>query len=227
MTVGRRWPRWLRIAALVLAGLLVAILGVLIAVGWYVKRQIGDSGGALPPAMAAYDVRRYELAVRVDPAARRIEGRSTVAVAAVATLREFAIHLDGRLAVGGAILVLLLVDFGAAVQVAWICAAHRAEERVLHIAGLDHGQLDRRERKQVEEPLRDDDRGMRADEADPHERGRELERRGALLVAAGRRRECAEWLEARGLLQPRILERHFPTMRAAVKAYRAKQGVLE
>jgi len=101
MTVGRRWPRWLRIAALVLAGLLVAILGVLIAVGWYVKRQIGDSGGALPPVMAAYDVRHYELAVRVDPATRRIEGRNTVTVATVATLREFAIHLDGRLAVSG------------------------------------------------------------------------------------------------------------------------------
>ncbi len=52
----------------------------------------------------------------------------------------------------------------------------------------------------------------------------ELERRGVALVAAGRRREYAEWLEARGLLQPRVLERHFPTLRAAVKAYRARGG---
>jgi hypothetical protein len=52
----------------------------------------------------------------------------------------------------------------------------------------------------------------------------ELERRGVLLVAAGRRLEVAQWLEARGLLQPRTLERHFPTLRAAVKAHRAKQG---
>jgi MFS superfamily sulfate permease-like transporter len=55
----------------------------------------------------------------------------------------------------------------------------------------------------------------------------ELERRGVLLVAAGRRLESAQWLEARGLLQPRTMERLFPTLRAAVKAYRAKQGVLE
>jgi high affinity sulfate transporter 1 len=53
----------------------------------------------------------------------------------------------------------------------------------------------------------------------------ELERRGVLLVAAGRRLEVAQWLEARGLLQPRTLERHFPTLRAAVKAYRAKQDL--
>ena len=52
----------------------------------------------------------------------------------------------------------------------------------------------------------------------------ELGRRGVLLVPAGRRLECAQWLAARGLLQSRIQERHFPTLRAAVKAYRATRG---
>jgi high affinity sulfate transporter 1 len=52
----------------------------------------------------------------------------------------------------------------------------------------------------------------------------ELERRGVLLVPAGRRRETAQWLAARGLLRPSIEERHHPTLRAAVKAYRVAKA---
>ena len=95
----RRLPRWLAIAILVLALIVMGIFATVIGVGWYVKSQVLDSGGRLAPAMAAYDVRHYELAVKVDPAARRIEGRNTVTVDAAARVAVFEIHLDDRLEV--------------------------------------------------------------------------------------------------------------------------------
>ena len=95
----RRFPRWLKILALSLAILLVAVFAALIGLGWYVKHQMLDSGGELPPTMAAYDVRHYDLAVRVEPAARRIEGSVTVTVEALDRLPVFEINLDDRLAV--------------------------------------------------------------------------------------------------------------------------------
>ena len=92
-----RIPRWLKISCLVVAGLMVGILALLIGLGWYVKHQMLDSGGILPASMAAYDVRHYDLEVRVDPAERRIEGRNTVTVEVLHSLTDFEIHLDKRL----------------------------------------------------------------------------------------------------------------------------------
>ena len=79
------WPAtangfpWDRYVWWPLTVLLVVFL-VLIAIGWYLQGQQGDSGGALRPAMAAYDVRHYALDVAVDPAGRSIEGTNTVSV---------------------------------------------------------------------------------------------------------------------------------------------------
>jgi aminopeptidase N len=92
-------PRWLKITSIVVAVLLVAVLALLIGLGWYVKRQMLQSGGKLPASMAAYDVRHYDLAVRVDPVERRIDGRNTVTVAVLEPIHRFEIHLDNRLEV--------------------------------------------------------------------------------------------------------------------------------
>ncbi len=94
-----RVPRWLKIGGIVVVVILVSILALLIGLGWYVKNQMLDSGGKLPPLMAAYDVRHYDLAVRVVPAEQRIEGRNTVTLEVIADLETFAINLDDRLAV--------------------------------------------------------------------------------------------------------------------------------
>jgi aminopeptidase N len=89
----------LKIGSIVVVVILVSILALLIGLGWYVKNQMLDSGGKLPPLMAAYDVRHYDLAVRVVPAEQRIEGRNTVTLEVIADLETFAINLDDRLAV--------------------------------------------------------------------------------------------------------------------------------
>ncbi len=94
-----RVPRWIKILGIVVAISLVGFLALLIGLGWYVKNQMLESGGRLPPAMAAYDVRHYDLAVRVDPENRRIEGRNTVTVETLGDLTHFEIHLDDRLEV--------------------------------------------------------------------------------------------------------------------------------
>jgi aminopeptidase N len=65
---------------------------------WW-QSQILDSGGPLAPEQAAYDVRRYELAIAVDPAARRLAGRAVVHVAATAPLAELVLDLDRRMKV--------------------------------------------------------------------------------------------------------------------------------
>ncbi|MCG6947381.1 MAG: M1 family metallopeptidase [Acidobacteria bacterium] len=93
------FPRWLKILSLVTAILLVAILALLIGTGWYVKHQMLDSGGKLLPSMAAYDVRHYDLAVRVEPNERRISGVNTISVVVLEPIGTFEINLDGRLKV--------------------------------------------------------------------------------------------------------------------------------
>lgn len=50
---------------------------------------------------------------------------------------------------------------------------------------------------------------------------RTLRERGAELVVAGRKTETSERRSAKGLGKSRIAARHFPTLRQAVKAYRA------
>lgn len=92
----RRWPA--RLAwALALCALVVA--GAAIALRIWLARQILPSGGPLSPAQAAYDVRRYDLEVAIDPARRRIAGRNRATVVATALLATFEIDLDSRLGV--------------------------------------------------------------------------------------------------------------------------------
>jgi aminopeptidase N len=85
---------------------LVAIVLLLVGVSLYLRSYFStddlDSGGPLRPRQAAYDVRRYDLAVTVDPAAKTIRGSNRATVVAVAALDRFEIQLDGRLAVASA-----------------------------------------------------------------------------------------------------------------------------
>lgn len=65
----------------------------------WVRAQVLDSGGPLRPLQAAYDVRRYELAFDVDPERRRLAGRATAHLVALAPLASFEIQLHDRLAI--------------------------------------------------------------------------------------------------------------------------------
>lgn len=95
-------PRRRRLAYALAA--LVA-LAALSSVAWRVGRarwlraQVLDSGGVLRPLQAAYDVRRYDLAFRVDPERRALTGRGRTTALALAPLDRFEIQLDGRLKV--------------------------------------------------------------------------------------------------------------------------------
>ena len=89
-------------------GLLLAFaLGATLALlwptarAWWWRRQILDSGGPLAPAQAAYDVRRIELAVRVEPAAKAIAGRTVLHLEPLAPLAELELDLDRRMRVAG------------------------------------------------------------------------------------------------------------------------------
>ncbi len=95
-----RFPLWLKAALLSIPAVLLIVFLVLIAVGWYVKSQMLASGGPLRPLMAAYDVRRYDLELAVDPNQKSIRGTNRVTVETVAALDQFEIHLDDRLEVG-------------------------------------------------------------------------------------------------------------------------------
>ncbi len=93
-------PRWVKLGCfgtLLLGGLAVAGL---IGFVWYVKNQMLDSGGVLLPEQAAYDVRHYDLELKIDPETQSIEGRNLATVEALSPLDEFVIHLDDRLEVG-------------------------------------------------------------------------------------------------------------------------------
>jgi len=92
-----RMPLWLKAALLAIPALLLVVFIVLIAVGWYVKRHMLDSGGTVRPRMAAYDVRHYALDVAVSPAEESIFGSNLVTVEATADVDVFEIHLDDRL----------------------------------------------------------------------------------------------------------------------------------
>lgn len=58
-----------------------------------------DSGGALLPEQAAYDVTHYDLAVTVTPTRERIKGRVTVHALVEAPLDVLVLNLDRRLTV--------------------------------------------------------------------------------------------------------------------------------
>jgi aminopeptidase N len=88
--------RWLKILSIAAVVFLVSVFAFLIGLGWYVKRQMIESGGGLPASMAAYDVRHYDLALEVDPKEQRIKGRSTASVIALEPVEVFEINLDNR-----------------------------------------------------------------------------------------------------------------------------------
>jgi len=92
-------PFWLKAFLLSIPAVLLVVFMVLIAVGSYVRHQMNDSGGELRPRMAAYDVRRYDLDVVVDPVGKSIRGVNRVTVETVAALDLFEINLDDRLEV--------------------------------------------------------------------------------------------------------------------------------
>lgn len=98
----RPLPRWLRWT---LYGVGVFIL-LLVAAGlflrWYFSTDDLDSGGPLRPRQAAYDVKRYDLEVAVDPATKSIRGANRATVVVTAPLDRFEIQLDGRLTVARA-----------------------------------------------------------------------------------------------------------------------------
>ncbi len=94
-----RFPFWLKAILLSIPAVLLIVFLVLIAIGWYVKNQQGESGGELRPHMAAYDVRHYALDVAVDPETESIRGVNLVTVAVLDDVPVFEINLDNRLEV--------------------------------------------------------------------------------------------------------------------------------
>jgi aminopeptidase N len=63
------------------------------------QTDIYDSGGPLTPEQAAFDVVFYDLALRVDPAARSIAGTGTTVARIVTPTRRLVLDLDTLLAV--------------------------------------------------------------------------------------------------------------------------------
>jgi aminopeptidase N len=88
----------LGVAAAFAAGAVVA-LAVAGVNRWQAREETLVSGGVLSPGEAAYDVRRYDLAVRLEPATRSLAARSVVTVATLAPLAELELDLDHRLKV--------------------------------------------------------------------------------------------------------------------------------
>jgi aminopeptidase N len=84
-------------------GALVVLVGlVLVGIGWWVKKtQFLESGGALRPGLAAYDVRHYALEVAVDPEDRSIRGEVTARVQMLELRDQLELDMDQRLTVDG------------------------------------------------------------------------------------------------------------------------------
>jgi len=94
-----RIGRWLLVVAFAAAAATIGFVAWPYLRWLWLQSQILDSGGPLAAAQAAYDVRRYELALRVDPARRELRGRSTATLATLAPLAEVHLDLDRRMAV--------------------------------------------------------------------------------------------------------------------------------
>jgi aminopeptidase N len=94
--------RWLRRLAWIAGTLVVLAVAAALAAWLWLRAQIRPSGGPLRPAQAAYDVRRYDLEVAIDPAARTISGRNRATVETVAAVDRFEIQLDDALEVAAA-----------------------------------------------------------------------------------------------------------------------------
>lgn len=81
----------------------ILLFFVSLAPGVFAQRELGVrpsvSGGPLLPEQAAYDVRHYDLALAVDPAAQSIKGTLTVRARIASPLEKFVLDLDEALAV--------------------------------------------------------------------------------------------------------------------------------
>jgi aminopeptidase N len=98
MALGK-WTRRIFVALGVLAVLFVAG-GV--AFWLWLRAQFLDSGGPLRPRQAAYDVRRYDLEVRLDPETRTLTGTNRATLLTVAPLDAVELQLDDHLQVASA-----------------------------------------------------------------------------------------------------------------------------
>jgi aminopeptidase N len=85
------------LAALALAAAALAVAGWRAGRALWLEAQILDSGGPLRPLQAAYDVRRIDLAFRIEPETRRVAGRGTTTAEALLPLETFELQLDDRL----------------------------------------------------------------------------------------------------------------------------------
>jgi len=92
-------PRGSKVLSITAVFLLVAIVVLLIGLGWYIMRRELEPSGRLPASMAAYDVRHYDLMVQIEPDERRIDGQNTVTVDILEAIEVFEINLDDRLEV--------------------------------------------------------------------------------------------------------------------------------
>lgn len=100
MSPARR--RWLRRLVWIFGTLVVLAVAAGVGAWLWFRAQIRPSGGPLRPRQAAYDVRRYDLEIAIDPVRRSIAGRNRATVDAVAPLDAFEIHLDDALTVAAA-----------------------------------------------------------------------------------------------------------------------------
>jgi len=81
----------------VVALLTLVVVGVRLGRTLVRRSQVLDSGGPLSALEAAYDVRRYDLEIGLDPPRRALSGRLVATVTATSGLARFEIDLDRRL----------------------------------------------------------------------------------------------------------------------------------
>lgn len=105
------FPRWLKWLSIVVVVVFLLIGTGMLALRWYIKTQMLDSGGPLSPAMAAYDVMHYNIEISVHPETRTIDGRTIARVKVLAALEAFEINLDDRLKVSKVEVDQLSADF--------------------------------------------------------------------------------------------------------------------
>lgn len=134
----QRLPRWLRYVGYALLGLALVAVGALLFLRWYFSTDDLDSGGPLRPRQAAYDVKRYDLAVAVDPATKTIRGSNRATVAVTAPLDRFEIQLDGRLTVARATVDGAAATFVHADGLVTVALATPWSAGERHTVGLDY-----------------------------------------------------------------------------------------
>jgi len=135
----RRLPRWLRFVGYGLLGLVLVLAGGGLFLRWYFSTDDLDSGGPLRPRQAAYDVRRYDLVVAIDPATRTIRGSNSATVLVTAALDRFEIQLDGRLRVVRATVDGVATTFEHADGLVTVALETPWAAGERHLVGLEYG----------------------------------------------------------------------------------------